>query len=55
MKTIKRSGLGPIKSSLAPGKVINTDGHVYEYIGFGWIKLGKATDEDKENYPQIID
>lgn len=54
MKTIQRNKLNKaLKQDFQ--KVINTDGFVYEFVGIGWFKCGKATDQDKENYPQVID
>ena len=36
-------------------KIINTsDNHIYEYLGFGWIKTEKATMVDYKEIPQLI-
>ena len=37
-------------------RVINdTDGHIYHYVGIGWVKERKANIEDYQNIPQLID
>ena len=63
MRSISRNEIHPIKMSTNPPReivnagyrVINlTDGHIYEYIGFGWVKGEEATREDYQNIPQLI-
>lgn len=28
---------------------------IHEWQGIGWVECGEATDQDKENYPTIIE
>lgn len=57
MKTVQAHELSRI--SMVEGneskytKVIDY-GILKEWVGFGWIELGKATDEDKEKYPTVV-
>ena len=61
MKAISRSEIHPIKMSTNPPKeivncgykVINTDGHVYEYVGIGWVKIREAVMDDYKEIPQL--
>lgn len=64
MKSISRNQINPIKMSVNPPdevvnaghRVINdTDGHIYHYVGIGWVKERKANIEDYQNIPQLID
>lgn len=29
------------------------DGHVFRYVGIGWVDEGEATEEDKKKYPEV--
>jgi hypothetical protein len=31
------------------------DDHVKNWVGFGWVDEGKATEKDKKDYPTVID
>lgn len=56
MSNIKRREVS--NSSMVAGNEIKyrnviLDGSLKEWIGFGWITLREATDEDKEMYPTV--
>lgn len=63
MKAINRKQIHPIKMATNPlkeivncgMKVINTDGWIYEYVGFSWIKTIEAKQKDYLEIPQLID
>ena len=56
--TVKRSELGTLRMAAVNehkyNKVI-VDGIVREWVGFGWIDLDKATEEDSQKYPTLVD
>lgn len=56
---IKREMLSPIRMTTGGEKkypiVIDTDGMVKEWIGFGWITLEQATAEDIAIYPRVVE
>lgn len=63
MKSIPRNEIRPTKMSVDPPKeivdcgfkVINSeDGHIYGYVGIGWVKEEKATEEDYLRIPEIV-
>ena len=58
MKIVKRSELSTIKMVAGNEKkyqrVIH-DGIVKNWVGFGWIVEGEATDTDYEKYPKVED
>lgn len=49
MKTVKRSDLSTIKMVNGGERsrpTVILDGHVMEWVGFGWIDQGEATESD---------
>jgi len=58
METVKRSELSSIKMAVVNEKKyprVILDGNVHNWVGFGWVDEGKATDEDLEKYPEVED
>lgn len=58
MKTVKRSELGRLRMTAGNERKYNkviVDGIVREWVGIGWLVLDKATEEDRQNYPTMID
>lgn len=56
--TVKRSELGTFRMAISNERKYNkviVNGIVREWIGFGWIDLDKATEEDRQKYPTVID
>jgi len=62
MRTISRDEIRPTKMAVNPPKEIvdcgfkvinNEDGHIYGYVGIGWVKEEKATDEDCLTIPKL--
>lgn len=56
MKTVSRKDLSTIHmveggENEHPRVIL--DGHVMNWVGFGWVDEGKATDDDKQNYPTV--
>lgn len=56
MKTIERRKLNPalMGCKTSPGKVID-GGHVYQYVGIGWVDEGEATEADRKKYPVVVE
>jgi hypothetical protein len=54
-KTIRRDKLHPVlmEGENAPRKVID-HGHVYQYVGIGWVDEGAALPADYQKYPRVI-
>ena len=58
MKTIKRSELGKHRMvACNEGKFdrVIDNGVIHEWIGFGWIGIVRATKEDYQKYPTVIE
>jgi hypothetical protein len=58
MKTVKRKQLSNIKMASGNEKKYSKvilDGQVKEWMGIGWITLGKAEKCDQKKYPVVID
>lgn len=58
MKTVKRSELGRLRMTAGNERKYNkviVSGYVREWVGIGWIDLDKATEEDRQKYPTVID
>jgi hypothetical protein len=57
-RTVKRSKLSRIHMVAGGEKrhpTVILDGNVKDWVGFGWIDLGPADDEDREKYPVVVD
>lgn len=63
MRAIPRDEIRPTKMAVNPPKEIvdcgfkvinNEDGHIYGYVGIGWVKEEKATDEDYLTIPKLM-
>ena len=55
---VKRSELSNFKMVAGNEKKysrIILDGVCKEWVGFGWIPVGKATEEDYKRYPEVED
>ena len=55
-KTISRSELSNLRMVAGNEKKysrIILNGHVHNWVGFGWVDEGPATDEDSRNYPTV--
>lgn len=55
---VKRSELAPIKMVAGGEKKhsrVIDNGDVLEWVGFGWVNEGPATDEDRRTCPQVVD
>lgn len=58
MQTVKRERLQTIPMVEGGEKthpIVIDDGKVKEWVGFGWITTGPATDEDRDKFPVVID
>ncbi len=58
MKSVKSSELSNIKMVAGNEKKYSRvimDGNVKNWVGFGWVTEGAATDADKEKYPTVED
>lgn len=56
--TVKRQDLAPIRMTTGGEKKhpkVILDGHVKEWVGFGWIDLGEADEADRKLYPVVVD
>lgn len=57
-KPIHRSELSNLRMVAGNEKkydIVIIGGVVTEWIGFGWIDLNDATEEDYKKYPQVVD
>lgn len=63
MRSISRAEISPIKmTNNPPEEIVNAgyrlinsaNGHIYEFVGIGWIKDREATRQDYESIPQLI-
>lgn len=55
---VKRSELAPIKMVAGGEKKhsrVIDGGDVLEWVGFGWVNEGPASDEDRRTCPQVVD
>ena len=58
MKTLTRSQVGNTNMIAGNEKKhprVILDGFVMNWVGFGWIEEGKATNKDRKKYPTVID
>lgn len=57
-KTVRADELSTVRMVAGNEKkydlVIQND-HLKEWVGFGWIVIRLATDEDRLNYPTVVD
>lgn len=58
MNTVKKSELTTLRmvqgnERLYPKVII--EGVLREWVGFGWIPLGPATEEDLKKYPRVVE
>jgi len=58
IKTVKASDLSLLKMVAGGEKrhkiVVDTDGILKEWVGFGWINLRQATEADRERWPRVM-
>lgn len=57
MKTVRAEELSTVSMVAGNEKrysAVIDDGVLKEWVGFGWIDLRDATDEDRENYPTVV-
>jgi len=58
LKTVRVSELTLLKMVAGGEKrhkiVIDTDGKLKEWVGFGWIDLRVATEHDRERWPRVV-
>ena len=63
MRAIPRDEVNPVKMTTNPPKEIvdcgfkvinNENGHIYGYVGIGWVKEEKATEEDRLTIPELV-
>ncbi len=58
MKTVKRSELSILKMAAGNEKkysIVIIDGVKKEWVGIGWIDIGKPTAKDRITYPVVED
>lgn len=56
--TVRRTELATILRVAGGEKrhpIVILDGVVREWVGFGWITLDPATDEDRMKYPTVVE
>jgi hypothetical protein len=58
IKTVKASDLSLLKMVAGGEKrhkiIVDTDGILKEWVGFGWINLRQATERDRERWPRVV-
>jgi len=58
MKTVKRFELSRVKMVAGNEKKYSRvilDGEVNNWVGFGWVSEGAATEADRKKYPTVED
>ena len=58
IKVICRSDVSTLRMVAGNEKkysVIILDGSLKEWVGIGWIDIGKASPEDSKKYPTVVD
>jgi hypothetical protein len=58
VKTVRASDLTLLKMVAGGEKkhriVVDTDGILKEWVGFGWVNLREATKADRERWPRVV-
>lgn len=58
IKTVNASDLSLLKMVAGGEKrhrvVVDTDGILKEWVGFGWIDLRPASEADRERWPRVV-